>query len=401
MVEEVKLWLELSLWAASSFCYKFFLSPKEGTFFMEKDFTEKDIKYMQEVFNLAKKGRGFVSPNPLVGALVVKDQIILGQGWHMGPGKAHAEIVAIEMAGKEAKGADLYVNLEPCCHYGRTPPCVDTIIEKGIKRVFISNRDPNPLVNGQGMERLKVQGIEIIEGLLEKEGLDLNGIFFKNTLTKKPYVALKAASSLDGKISTSTGESKWITGEESRMDAQILRLEYDSILVGINTVLADDPLLTCRLKDGRNPIRIILDNKLRIPLEAKLLNLPDSKVKTMVITSQLAPKEKIKTVGEKARLVILPKNKIEIEDILDLAFREEIYSILVEGGAGIHESFISKKVPDKYYLYFAPLLIGGRDAGSFFAGQGFAKLNEAARLELASMERKGKDIKMILYPEKG
>lgn len=362
---------------------------------------EKDIKYMQEVFELAKNGRGFVSPNPLVGALVLKDGLILGRGWHMGPGKAHAEILAMEMASKEARGADLYVNLEPCCHYGRTPPCVDKIIEKGIKRVIISNRDPNPLVNGQGIKKLRQEGIEVKEGVLEKEGRLLNGVFFKNQLAKKPYVALKAAASLDGKISTSTGQSKWITGEDSRMDAQILRLEYDSILVGINTVLADDPLLTCRLKDGRNPLRIVLDNKLRIPLEAKLLNLPDSKVKTMIITSQLAPKEKVQAVRDKARLVIIPRDEIKIEDLLELAFEEEIYSILVEGGASIHESFISQKIPDKYYLYFAPLLIGGREARNFFGGQGFAYLDGALRLELASMERRGKDIKMILYPIRG
>lgn len=359
-----------------------------------------DEKYMREVFELAKRGRGFVAPNPLVGALLVKDGQVLGKGWHKAPGTAHAEALALETAGQEARGADLYVNLEPCCHFGRTPPCVDLIIEKGVKRVIISNRDPNPLVNGKSIQKLKDHGIEVIEGILEKEGQTLNGIFFKNIVTGRPYVALKAAASLDGKIATTTGQSKWITGEESRMDAQILRLEYDSILVGINTVLADDPRLTCRLKDGRNPVRIILDNKLRVPETATLLNLPDSRVKTLIITSQQARPERIKALKDKARIVVLPKDEISVDDVLDIAVQEGICSILVEGGAGVHHSFISQKVPDKYYLYFAPLLIGGKEAGSFFAGDGFAELSQASRLEVDSIERTGKDIKIILYPEK-
>lgn len=356
-------------------------------------------KYMKKVFALAKKGEGFVSPNPLVGAIIVKNKEIIGQGYHKGPGMPHAEKVALEISNQDLVGSDLYVNLEPCAHYGRTPPCVDAIIKSGIKRVFISNVDPNPLVNGKGVAKLRENNIEVITGILEEEGSKLNEVFLKYIRTGMPFVALKAAASLDGKISTSTGESKWITGEESRKDGHKLRKIYDGILVGINTVIADDPLLTCRILGGKNPVRIILDSSLRISPQAKVLNLEDSKEKTIIFTTKKANEEKVLLIQKKAIVIVLNSQVIDLNIVLSRLCSLNITSLLIEGGSQIHGSFIDNKIPDKYYLYYAPLLIGNKEAAGFFAGLGFSKLEDALELEIDSIKKIDKDINLILYPK--
>ncbi len=356
-------------------------------------------KYMKTVFSLAKKGEGKVSPNPLVGAVVVKQGKIIAEGYHKGPGTPHAEVIAMEIAGNEAEGSDLYVNLEPCAHYGRTPPCVDAIIQRKIKRVFISNKDPNPLVNGKSIKKLKENNIQVFTGILEDEGYFLNEIFFKYIQTGIPFIALKSAASLDGKISTSIGESKWITSEKSRKDAHKIRNKYDCILTGINTIIEDDSILTCRIKGGRNPFRIVLDSTLKISSEAKILNLKDSVEKTIVITTRNSEERKISIIREKAKVIVLDCEKIDINEVLKVLSSLEITSLLVEGGAKIHGSFIKENLPDKYYLYYAPILIGGKKAPGFFGGEGFSKLAEATKLDIHNIKRLGKDIRVTLYPE--
>ncbi len=374
------------------------MSPKmKGTFFMDK--IKLHEKYMKKVFSLAKKGEGLTSPNPLVGAVIVKDGQIIGEGYHKGPGTPHAEKVALELAGEKAQGSDLYVNLEPCSHYGRTPPCVEAIIKSGIKKVIISNIDPNPLVNGKGILKLQENGIKVLTGVLKGEGLRLNEVFIKYIQTGMPFIALKAAASLDGKIATSTGESKWITGEKSRENGHKLRKKYDGILVGINTIMEDDPFLTCRIPRGKNPIRIVLDSKLRISPEANVLNLEDSKEKTLIFTTAKAPEHQIEIIRKKAMVIILEEEMIDLKQVLLKLASLNIISVLIEGGSRIHSSFISEKIPDKYYLYFAPLLIGGDKATGFFGGQGFFKLEDATKLDFDSVTRIGEDIRLIMYPK--
>ncbi len=356
-------------------------------------------KYMKRAFALAKKGAGKVSPNPLVGAVIVKKGRIIAEGYHKGPGTPHAEVIAMEISGNEAEGSDLYVNLEPCAHYGRTPPCVDAIIQRKIKRVFISNKDPNPLVNGKSIKKLKENNIQVFTGILEDEGYFLNEIFFKYIQTGIPFIALKSATSLDGKISTSIGESKWITSEKSRKDAHKIRNKYDCILTGINTIIEDDSILTCRIKGGRNPFRIVLDSTLKISSEAKILNLKDSVEKTIVITTRNSEERKISIIREKAKVIVLDCEKIDINEVVKVLSSLEITSLLVEGGAKIHGSFIKENLPDKYYLYYAPILIGGKEAPGFFGGEGFSKLAEATKLDIHNIKRLGKDIRVTLYPE--
>ena len=357
-------------------------------------------EYMRKVFKLALKGSGKTSPNPMVGAILVKDGRIIAEGYHKGPGSPHAERMALDLAGAKSIGADLYVNLEPCFHYGRTPPCVDSVLGSGIKRIFISNYDPNPLVNGQSITKLRENGVEVFTGILQDQGFKLNEVFFKYITSKEPFVVLKSASSLDGKIATKTGESKWITGEKARNDGQSLRGKYDSILVGINTVIADDPMLTCRLKGFRNPYRIILDSSLRISKEAKILNLDDSPEKTIIFTTDLASGEKIKEIKKKARVISLVGKQIILKEVLRRLAEMEICSVLVEGGSKIHGSFISEGLVDKYYLYYAPMLIGGENAPGFFGGTGMAELSECRNLKIEDIRRIDKDLRLIIYPEK-
>ncbi|MDR2006241.1 MAG: bifunctional diaminohydroxyphosphoribosylaminopyrimidine deaminase/5-amino-6-(5-phosphoribosylamino)uracil reductase RibD, partial [Acidaminococcales bacterium] len=248
-----------------------------------------DETYMRRALEVAALARGRVTPNPMVGAVLVKDNEVVAEGWHEKAGTAHAEIVALDRAGQAAADATLYVTLEPCSHHGRTGPCADALIAAGVKKVFVAVRDPNPLVAGKGIERLKEAGVEIVEGLLAKEAKKLNEIFFKWITTSLPFVAMKYAMSLDGKIAAKTGDSKWISGSLSRETAHDLRNTYDGIMVGVGTVEADDPALTCRLAGGRNPVRIVADSRARISLTARLLR--DGLAKTIVAVTDLAPAE--------------------------------------------------------------------------------------------------------------
>lgn len=308
---------------------------------------------MKKAISLAKKGRGNVSPNPMVGAVIVKDGRIIGWGYHKRVGSPHAEVVAAKKA-KELKGATLYVNLEPCCHYGRTPPCTHLLIKEGIKRVVIATLDPNPLVNGRGVKELMDAGIEVDVGCMKEEAERLNEAYFKYMHTGMPFVILKAALSMDGRITSSTA---WITGEESRRYVHRLRAEVDGVLVGSGTIHADNPQLTVRFCKGRNPKRIIISTDCALPLNARVFE----EEGTIVCTTKKAFPESIKSLEEKGARIIFSKEKdgmVDLEDALRHLAKEGILSILVEGGRRIFTSILNLSLADKFMLFFAPRISG-------------------------------------------
>ncbi len=356
---------------------------------------------MRQALRLAIKGRGRTSPNPLVGALVVKDGVVVGRGFHAKAGTPHAEIHALKEAGHRAKGATLYVNLEPCCHYGRTGPCTEAIIEAGIKRVVVAMTDPNPLVSGKGIKRLLEAGLEVTAGVLEKEARQLNEVFVKYITAGRPFVVCKAAVSLDGKIATRSGQSKWITSPEARAYAHRLRDWYDAVLVGIGTVLSDDPLLTARLPNGRgrNPVKVIVDSKARIPVNARVFS-EESPAPTILATTKGAPPEKLEEIAAAGAQVVVVNEgpRVDLQLLMDLLAEKEITSVLIEGGAEVHASAFRSKIVDKVVWFIAPKLIGGREAPGPIGGEGIENLREALALERVKLKKIGPDIYVEGYP---
>ncbi|MGB9630123.1 MAG: bifunctional diaminohydroxyphosphoribosylaminopyrimidine deaminase/5-amino-6-(5-phosphoribosylamino)uracil reductase RibD, partial [Thermodesulfobacteriota bacterium] len=298
------------------------------------EFTVKDDEYwMRRALRLAEKGRGRTSPNPMVGAVLVKMGRVIGEAYHQKAGEPHAEILALKQAGENARGATLYLNLEPCTHYGRTPPCAPSVILSGVRRVVIGMEDPNPLVRGRGVESLKNAGIEVTLGILEKDSQRLNEAFTKYIQTKEPFVILKVASTLDGKIATRSGDSKWISGELSRRWVHRLRNQVDGVVVGIGTILKDDPLLTSRIRGGRDPYRIILDSRLRIPEEARVLK--ENPAKTILAITELASDEKLARLeGRGVRILRFDseEERVPLRPLLTRLGEMGMMSILVEGG---------------------------------------------------------------------
>lgn len=365
---------------------------------------DKDREYMNEVFQLAGQGRGRTSPNPLVGALIVKDDIIIGRGFHEKYGAAHAEVKAIEQAGEKAQGATLYVNLEPCCHKGQTPPCTGEIIRAGIKRVVIAAKDPNPLVNGQGILELSQHGLEVKTGVLEKSAKKFNEYFFKFIKTKTPFVILKMGMSLDGKMATKTGDSRWITSELLRGFVHQLRNEIDATLVGIGTVIRDNPRLTTRLKDGsgRDPKRIIVDSLLRIPTQARIFS-QQSEAENIIVTTPTAPIDRVKkleSIGIRVLFVkTIGRNMVDLQAMLVELGRLNITSILIEGGPGINGSAIQAGIVDKVIMFIAPKIIGGATAPSAIGGEGVARVDDAIRLYDIKTKRFGNDLMIEGYVE--
>jgi diaminohydroxyphosphoribosylaminopyrimidine deaminase/5-amino-6-(5-phosphoribosylamino)uracil reductase len=345
-----------------------------------------DEQFMQEALALAAQARGRTSPNPMVGSVVVKDGRVVGRGYHAKAGAPHGEVVALEDAGLQAKGATLYSTLEPCCHVNkRTPPCTRAIIAAGIRRVVAAMRDPNPLVSGQGMEELRQAGIDVKLPVLETEAAALNEVFITYITTKRPFVLLKVAASLDGKIATVTGESRWITNERSRLLVHQLRDQVDAVMVGINTVLRDDPLLTTRLPGGggRDPMRIVVDTHLRIPCEARLLA-ASATACTLIATSPAAPTDKrLQLEGAGAKILVVEGDGpgIPLGPLMDQLGAMQVTSILLEGGGELHCSALRAGIVDKVLYFLAPKLIGGRSAPMAIGGQGFARLEEAVSLE--------------------
>jgi diaminohydroxyphosphoribosylaminopyrimidine deaminase / 5-amino-6-(5-phosphoribosylamino)uracil reductase len=360
-----------------------------------------DIHYMKKAITLARKGLGRTSPNPVVGAVVVRKGMVIGQGFHQKAGSPHAEPMAIAQAGKGAQGATLYVNLEPCNHFGRTPPCTQAILKSGIKKVVFGLSDPNPRVEGGGGDWLCSQGIEVVRGVLEEDCRRLNEVYIKWITTGLPFVILKAAISLDGRIATRTGDSKWISNERSRLLVHRIRNQVDGVVVGIGTVVKDDPLLTVRLPQGKikDPLRIVLDPRLRISLKARILEGP---AKTLIVSGTRPPDHKKKKLEMKgAEVLSIPgrDGQISIKELLIRLGRRGISSLLVEGGAEVYGSFLNEHPVDKLIVFIAPCLIGGRKAIGMIGGAGIAQMNEAIRFKEMTVKLWSGDILVEAYPE--
>ena len=343
-------------------------------------------KLMRECFDLAKKGAGKVLTNPMVGAILIKDGKIIGKGYHHGFGKDHAEIDCFKNATESAEGATMIINLEPCSHFGKNPPCVDELIRQKVKRVVISNLDTNPKVDS--IKKMKEAGIELITGILEDEGKVLNEKFFFNMKYKRPLVALKYAMSLDGKIATRSYDSKWISGEESRNFVHKLRNDYDAILIGKNTLIKDKARLNCRLEDGVDPVRVILANDLNFDKDLEIFKL-DSDKDTIIATSS---KDEDLRVNAKILHCREKDGQVDLEDLLDKLYEMNIGSVLVEGGSLVNTSFLENGLVDKIYEFIAPIVVGGKDSRSAFLGQGVSEIKDAEKFEIANVERFGEDI---------
>lgn len=361
------------------------------------DFLSYDEKYMRLAMQLAGNAIGRTSPNPLVGAVIVKDNRVVGCGWHRKAGTPHAEVHALNQAGELAQGADVYVTLEPCAHYGKTPPCSKALVEAKVKNVYGGLLDVNPKVAGKGFKILEDAGIHVEYGFLQDELRKQNEVFFKWIEHKKPFIVLKAAMTLDGKIATATGQSKWITNETSRAYGYKLRDIYDGIMVGINTVIEDNPMLTARVDGGKNPIRIVVDSSLKIDINANVVQ--DKSAKTIVATTDKADKDKIlKLQAQDVDVIVVDKDendKVDIEKLLDILGQQNICSILVEGGATLSGSFVAKKLVDKVYFFIAPKIVGGKEAKTPVAGTGILNLQEALTLKDIQIEKLEEDILII------
>lgn len=364
-----------------------------------------DSKYMKRSLELAERGAGYTNPNPLVGAVMVKEGRIIGEGYHEIYGGPHAEVNAFRHATEDVKGATMYVTLEPCSHHGKTPPCANAIVEKGIKKVIIGLKDPNPLVAGRGIKILTENGIEVVTGVLEEEGRKQNEIFLKYIITGLPFCIMKTAMTLDGKIAAYTGDAKWITGELSRKYVHQLRHRVAGIMVGVGTVLADDPFLTTRLEhgQGRDAARIIIDSNARIPTEAKVLTL-QSNAKTIIAVTDKADSGKIRTLTDKGVEIITTPQK---NGRVDLAFlmkelgERKIDSILLEGGSELNYSALEEGIVDKVNAFIAPKIIGGNSAKTPVGGEGKAYISEATPLKDIDFHRFGDDIMIEGYVRKG
>ena len=362
--------------------------------------TEKDREYMQLALSLAAKGVGYTNPNPMVGAVIVKDDQILGQGYHKCCGQGHAEVEAFKDAGDaDVRGATIYVTLEPCSHYGKTPPCADKIIEKGIRRAVIGAPDPNPLVSGRGIAKLQAAGIEVVSGLMAEESIRLNEIFMKYIVDKKPFVLYKSAMSLDGKTATSAGESQWISCEASREEVHRLRNQYMSIMVGIGTVLADDPMLNCRIPGGKDPVRVVVDSQLRIPTDCRLVQSAGDIPLIVACLPQADPDKRqtlidlgadVLTVGEK-------DGHVDMAALVSLLGQMGIDSVLLEGGPTLAFAAFEAGIIDKVQIYAAPKILGGVTAKTPLGGKGFEKLSQAPQLKGLSARTVGDDICITGY----
>ena len=349
-----------------------------------------DKVFMKKALSLAKKGAGKVSPNPMVGAVVVKDGEIISTGYHAYYGGPHAEAVALEKAGEKARGATLYVNLEPCVHFGKTPPCVPRIIDAGIKRVVIATLDPNPLVSGKGVKMLREAGIDVTVGVLEKEAKKLNEAFFKWIKTKVPFVVLKIASTLDGKIATYSGNSKWITSLESRKLVHKYRAFYDAVLVGAGTVLKDNPELTVRLMRGRNPVRVILDSSLRIPLSSKVLAANGRRIVFHSEDVSSDKLERLRDMGVELYAVPGEGEVLDLHEVLRKLGEIGIASVMVEGGREIFSSFLREELADKLIYFIAPKILGG-GIGPFDEVE-LCTIGESIELKDVRVRRVGSDL---------
>jgi diaminohydroxyphosphoribosylaminopyrimidine deaminase/5-amino-6-(5-phosphoribosylamino)uracil reductase len=357
---------------------------------------EADKRYMRAALSLALKGAGRTSPNPLVGALLVRGSRIIAAGYHRRAGGDHAEIAALKRAGKKARGATLYLNLEPCSHYGRTPPCTQSLIQAGIKAVVAGMADPNPLVAGRGIRELRKAGIQVRTGVLEEESRRLNEAFAKYITRRIPFVTLKLAASLDGKIAAATGHSRWITGAAARRRVHAMRHRVDAVMVGLGTVIADNPQLTCRIPGGRNPIRIVLDSSLRIPLAARVLR---ERGKTIVVAGPRVPPKKLRAVerlGAEVWRLPLRDGRVPLLPLLREMGKREMTSVMIEGGAATAAFALGEKVVDKLCFFYAPKIIGA-DGLAMIGPLGVKKMMQSKPIKNLELEKVGEDFLVTGY----
>lgn len=363
-----------------------------------------DERFMSEALELAQLGRGSTSPNPMVGALVVKDGAIVGSGCHLLAGGPHAEVVALDAAGERARGATLYVTLEPCCHTGRTPPCTQRIIASGVKRVVAAMTDPNLQVKGQGLAQLQAAGIEVKTDVLHHAAARLNEAFIKYMTHHLPFVTLKAAMTLDGKIATRTGASRWISGESSRRFGHRLRHESDAIMVGIGTLLADDPRLTTRLPEGgKDSLRVIVDSHARTPAHAKVVR--ERPENTLIVTTACAAPERVEALRYQGVDVVMlgadDQRQVPLDEMMSHLAQRDVTSLLVEGGSRLNYSLLEAGLVDKVHFFLAPMLIGGECAPTPVGGAGKANIEEAWQLGDSTVERLGPDVLITAYVNYG
>ena len=339
-----------------------------------------DEKYMDLALELAEKGRGYVNPNPMVGAVVVKDGEIVGKGWHKFYGGPHAEVYALDEAGEKAEGATIYVTLEPCSHFGKTPPCAEKIKKMKIKKCVIACLDPNPIVAGRGKKILEEAGIEVVVGVREKEAKELNKVFMKYITEKNPYLFLKCAITLDGKIATNERDSKWITNEKSREKVQFLRHEYMGIMVGINTLINDNPRLTARIENGVNPFRIVVDPYLRTPLESNFVNMADDNKSIIVTSKENEKNNKITELENKnVKIIYMEGYDFSVHEILKKIGELKIDSVLLEGGSFLISKAFKENRIDGGEIFIAPKILGG--GLPFINGFDFKEIKDCFHLE--------------------
>lgn len=357
---------------------------------------------MQRALELAQKGAGWVAPNPMVGAVIVKDDRIIGSGYHKKYGGPHAEVNAVANATEDVQGAVIYVTLEPCCHYGKTPPCADLLVEKKISRVVIGSLDPNPLVAGKGVQKLKEAGVEVICGVLKEQCDFVNRVFLHYITAKRPYVVMKTAMTLDGKIATVTGESRWISDEESRREVHQLRHRYTGIMVGVNTIIYDNATLTCRMPGGKNPVRIVIDSRLRIPLTSNVLKDQVHNPTLLAATSQASPQTvaQLKTLGAEVIVCPIKDGRVDLNTLMDQLGAMGIDSILLEGGATLNEAALQQNIVQEIITYIAPKILGGDQAPTSVGGAGVTRLEDAFELEHMQAVPIGKDIRISAFIKK-
>ena len=366
----------------------------------------QDKQYMLRAIELAAKGGGWTNPNPNVGAVIVKDGRIIGEGYHERCGQLHAERNAFANLTEDASGATIYVTLEPCCHYGKTPPCTEAIIEHNIARVVIGSRDPNPLVAGKGAKLLREKGIVVEEDFMREECDKLNAIFFHHITTGKPYVAMKYAMTLDGKIATRTGASKWITGDKAREHVHTKRSRYAAILAGIGTVLADDPMLNARIDNAHQPVRVIVDTALRIPMDSNIVK-SAGEYKTIVACKsleqpdkQIEKKNQLEELGIAVVELPLVDGHVSLKSLMEYLASQGLDSVYIEGGGQIHESALKEGIVNHVYAYVAPKIFGGSEAKTPVEGVGVSVPDECAKLILTDTSVLGEDI-LLEYEVKG
>lgn len=359
---------------------------------------QQDAVYMARAIQLAKNGRYTTDPNPRVGCVLVRDGVIIGEGWHVKAGEGHAEVEALKMLDDTAKGSTAYVTLEPCSHYGRTPPCCEALINAGISRVVAAMQDPNPLIAGQGLEKLKAAGIEVVCGVLKEDAQALNRGFIKRMTENSPFVRSKLAMSLDGRTAMASGESKWITSVEARADVHRLRAESSAILTGINTVLADDPAFTARVDfDVMQPIRVVLDSQLRIPPTARMAQLPGRSL-ILTCSQNQTKREVLQQAGFEVYDLTKRNNRLDVYEVMKFLAEQQVNELLVEAGSVLNGALLAAGLVNEFIVYLSPCLLGDRGRGLFHI-PGLQRIADKKPLKLTDIRQVGPDLKLTLIPQ--